>query len=79
MTLGRLSDPPPPHLFTGEVAGDSLRSEKIGGEVHLVSDLGEDGGGSELLQLGALDLADPHPHVDDVDHQTDDYQKKHHS
>jgi len=62
-----------------EVAGDSIRSDKIGGEVHPGSDLGEDGGGSELLRLGALDLADPHPHVDDVDHQTDDYQKKHHN
>ena len=79
MTLGRLSDPPPHRLFTGEVAGDSLRGDTFCDEVHLGSDLGEDGGGSELLQLGALDLPDPHPHVDDVDRQTDDYQKKRHN
>jgi len=69
-TLGRLSDPPPPRQFTVEVAGDIL-FDKIGDEVHLGSDdLGENGGGSELLHLGALDLLpDPHRHVDDVDHQ----------
>jgi len=54
--------------------------EKIGDEGHLGGDLGEDGGGSEVvLQLGAVDAPDSHCHVDDVDHQTHGYNQEHHN
>ena len=60
------------------MSGEKI-GEKNGDEGHQGGDLGEDGGGSEVLQLGAVDAPGPHCHVDDVDHQTHGSTQEHHN
>lgn len=61
------------------MSGEKI-GEKNGDEGLLGGDLGEDGGGSEVvLQLGAVDAPGPHCHVDDVDRQTHGYNQEHHN